>query len=174
MAAETCVGAAFLPFSDTLVLAGAWGTLAALSGRGRGPLLNAFDIFTGLPVSLSAHATAHSHSPHSHAHLPGLTHGLSDFGLGSRGSPAAPAGQGPLGISDLFVVNQFEDALVLAGGADGAVRVWRHVSEPGKQQLAAAWKSVMLVSAATHAGFGLCEAKRVEPSMWHSTMPVAP
>eukprot|EP00898_Chlorokybus_atmophyticus_P006828 jgi/Chlat1/7146/Chrsp57S06820 len=45
-------------------------------------------------------------------------------------------------ISHLTLVNELENALLLVGNSDGAVRVWRDFMEPGRPRLAAAWQAI--------------------------------
>jgi len=110
---EACAGAVFLPFSDHLVLAGSRGTCVVYGDRGRGPVVNAFDL------------------------------------RGHRRGAGPPA---YLASSDMFLVNRFEDPLVLIGSSDGAMRVWRNPAGSGEQQLAATWRAASLP--ATGAGGG--------------------
>lgn len=40
----------------------------------------------------------------------------------------------------LHQLNEVQDGLLLAGTADGAVRVWRNYAHKGEQRLATAWQ----------------------------------
>ena len=62
-------------------------------------------------------------------------------------------------IASLHLVNDLDDSLLLAGGVDGCVRVWRNYAVTGEQQLVTALRTLPMTSnaapsAATHGGAG--------------------
>ena len=59
--------------------------------------------------------------------------------LGERrgGERKAPA---PASVTFLHQLNEVQDGLLLAGTADGAVRVWRNYASKAQQRLATAWQ----------------------------------
>lgn len=46
----------------------------------------------------------------------------------------------PASVTFLHQLNEVQDGLLLAGTADGAVRVWRNYALKGEQRLATAWQ----------------------------------
>ena len=46
----------------------------------------------------------------------------------------------PASVTFLHQLNEVQDGLLLAGTADGAVRVWRNYAFKGEQRLATAWQ----------------------------------
>lgn len=46
----------------------------------------------------------------------------------------------PASVTFLHQLNEVQDGLLLAGTADGAVRVWRNYAYKGEQRLATAWQ----------------------------------
>lgn len=53
---------------------------------------------------------------------------------------AGKAERQPASVTFLHQLNEVQDGLLLAGTADGAVRVWRNYAHKGQQRLATAWQ----------------------------------
>ncbi|KAL3149110.1 hypothetical protein ABBQ32_001950 [Trebouxia sp. C0010 RCD-2024] len=62
--------------------------------------------------------------------------------LGEAGGERGKAVRQAASVTFLHQLNEVQDGLLLAGTADGAVRVWRNYALKGEQRLATAWQAV--------------------------------
>lgn len=62
---------------------------------------------------------------------------------------AGMPGRGGGGVASLSLVNDLDDGLLLAGGEDGAVRVWRNYTVRGEERLVTALRALPLGPAAS-------------------------
>ena len=67
------------------------------------------------------------------------------------------AGMPGRSVASLSLVNDLDDALLMTGGADGCVRVWRNYATQGEETLVTALRALPLPSSA-HAGGGTSDA----------------
>ena len=59
---------------------------------------------------------------------------------GEMAGERSKAERQPASVTFLHQLNEVQDGLLLAGTADGAVRVWRNYAHKAEQRLATAWQ----------------------------------
>ena len=151
--AACAAAACILGPQDVVCLAGRGGRLS-VHDLASGRALNSFCAATGAPwpeaTRGSSTAPAIAAGPERGA-SPSLPSPPASTGYARAASPVAsvssqlwggPGGWGGGGLSALFVANELESPLLLAGGAGGDVWVWRRAWERGQHRLAAAWRAV--------------------------------
>lgn len=66
----------------------------------------------------------------------------------------------PASVTFLHQLNEVQDGLLLAGTADGAVRVWRNYAYKAEQRLATAWQ-VSTTTALCRAVLLVCQIRKI-------------